>query len=319
MWGTNFREEIQSQFPNRTWLSIKCKASTLGLKKNISPITKDISAEDLNILGTVKKHNLTSIEINNLFKSPLPLEPKGLYNHSSSSKHIKIGILSDTHIGVKQFDEKLFAKAGYTFKKEKVSSVYHAGDILEGMSGRDGNIYDLNCVGFSNQISYAVKLWQKYFTGLKTYGIIGNHDLWFKIRNNGGINVGEELESRLKVDNFEYLGENEADVKLAPQIIMKLFHPNDATAYATSYKLQKLVESLESGRKPNILIEGHYHKSLYMFHRNVHGIEAGTICGQTTWMRGKKIPAHKGFWILDIDVESSGISELSPTFYPAYE
>jgi len=88
---------------------------------------------------------------------------------------------------------------------------------------------------------------------------------------------------------------------------------------ATSYKLQKLIESLESGKKPQVLLSGHYHKALYMFCRGVHGFECGTICNQTGWMRGKKIPAHKGFGIIDINIaKEGGVESLIHEFYPSY-
>jgi predicted phosphodiesterase len=248
--------------------------------------------EDKNILSTIKKWGINSFELNEILKSKITPTKSKFHDHTILG-YSKIGIISDTHIGSNKFDENLFALAGKTFRENKVDAVYHAGDILEGMSGRDGNIYELDYMGFSKQIGYAVKLWKKYFKGLKTFAITGNHDLWFKIRNNSGIDAGEELENRLGKDIFEYLGESEANVKLGPKTIMKLFHPNDGTAYTVSYKLQKLIESLESGRKPNILIEGHYHKALYMFYRNIHGLESGTLCGQTEFMRGKKIAAHK--------------------------
>lgn len=276
-----------------------------------------LSAEDKSIVQIARKQGISPMELNELLKVKSVKTGK-LYNHIILGK-VKIGIISDTQIGSDKFDEELFKRAAGTFYKEKVKAVYHPGDILEGMSGREGNVYELSQIGFSQQMGYAEKLWKRYLKGLQTYGIIGNHDEWYKKKNNGGVNVGEELEKRLGKENFTYLGEDEADIKLGPRTIMRLFHPNDGTAYAISYKMQKLIESLESGRKPNILVEGHYHKALYMFHRNVHGIEAGTLCGQTGWMRGKKIPAHKGFWILDMDISDSGISRFQPTFYPAYE
>ena len=83
--------------------------------------------------------------------------------------------------------------------------------------------------------------------------------------------------------------------------------------------MQKLMESFTGGEKPNILVQGHYHKALYMFNRNIHGLEAGTMCGQTSWMRGKKIPAHKGFWIIDLSLGKGGIGKFAPAFYPGYK
>jgi len=236
------------------------------------------------------------------------------YDHSET-KRTKFGVISDTHIGEKHFDEGLWEYAGKIFKKEKIERVYHAGDILEGMSGRQGQIFDLTHIGFEAQIDYASELMRSW-KGIEIYGITGNHDEWFKKIGNMGVNAGISLEER--AGNFHFLGEWEADVKIAPNVIMKLYHANDQSAYASSYKLQKLIESLEGGKKPNIILSGHYHKALYLFSRNVHGFECGTLCGQTRYMRGKKIAAHKGFWIIDLGISKDGISRIQPTFYPAY-
>ena len=290
---------------NNEWICLKC-LEKMGLEET----TDEEAEQKLKIVG-----NLTPKELSMLIKNDKPTKIRNYSLPTSDTK--KIGIISDTHIGHEMFDEGLFKHAGQVFRKEKVEAVYHSGDILEGMSGRDGQVFELAQIGFSQQINYAEELFKKYFKGLQVYGITGNHDDWYKKRNNGGISVGEELEKR--VPNFHFLGENEADVTLNPGITMKLFHPGDGTAYATSYKLQKLIESLSGGKKPNLLVEGHYHKALYMFNRNVHGIEAGTLCGQTGWMRGKKIPAHKGFWILDMEFSKRGIKKLTPSFYPSYD
>ena len=287
-----------------------CIYCDVGLEEKITKAEEEI-------ISIVNDAQLSPKELKSLLEQKPGIRQK-VYDHSSSGR-IRIGIISDTHIGHEKFDEGLFKYAGEVFRKEKIKNVYHAGDILEGMSGRDGNVFELSQVGFSRQITYAKELFSKYFKGLKVFAIQGNHDNWYKIRNNGGIVVGEELQNRLGKDKFEYLGECEADIKLADNVVMKLFHPGDGTAYATSYKLQKLIESLEGGTKPKIIIEGHYHKALYMFNRGVHGIEAGTICSQTGWMRGKKIPAQKGFYILDIETDKRGIKSFTPKFYPAYD
>lgn len=86
-----------------------------------------------------------------------------------------------------------------------------------------------------------------------------------------------------------------------------------------SYKPQKIVESLESGHKPHFLGIGHFHKADYMFYRNVHVIQSATLCGQTKFMKGKGIAAHKGFWVVDMYVKDDGqIDAIRPMLYPAY-
>jgi hypothetical protein len=100
---------------------------------------------------------------------------------------------------------------------------------------------------------------------------------------------------------------------------MKLFHGNDGTAYADSYKLQKLIESFEGGKKPNLVLSGHYHKQIAIFRRNVFGFECGTLCGQTKFMRGKKLQAHMGFGIIELWVNPSGVARLRHEFFPYYD
>ena len=82
---------------------------------------------------------------------------------------------------------------------------------------------------------------------------------------------------------------------------------------------EKLIESFTGGEKPHIVHSGHYHKAMYAFIRNVHGFETGTLCGQSQFMRGKKVPAHKGYWDIEIKYNRDGIQSIKPEFIPAYD
>lgn len=218
------------------------------------------------------------------------------YNHNFSNKKKTIGIISDTHIGSKYFNRELFDKLLKFFEKKKVEGIYHAGDILEGMSHRPGHIYELDMLGFTSQIEGSTELLKQ--TMLPIYGITGNHDAWFLKNGNIGADVGKHLEDKL--ENFTFLGQDEADIELFPGIVMKLIHPGKGTAYALSYQGQKLIESFDDENKPQIVVSGHYHKAMYMNIRNVHHFEAGTLQNQSGWMRSKNIPAHVGGWLLNI-------------------
>jgi predicted phosphodiesterase len=233
------------------------------------------------------------------------------YDHKFSRKRARIGVISDTHIGHEEFKEDLLLRAFKYFEKQKVDGIYHAGDILEGMSGRPGHIYELDKVGLTAQLNYAADLFSQ--TDLPIYGITGNHDQWYMKKGDAGADVGLMLED--KIDNFHYLGMNEADVQLGDDVTMRLFHGNDGSAYAISYKMQKLIESMPEKERPQIIFSGHYHKAMSMYSRGTYGFEAGTICGQSEFMRGKKIPAHVGFWTADIYMKKGGgIERVSSTF-----
>jgi len=273
---------------------------------------------DKKILNSVKKRGLSANELERILKSFENSAPKNKQVFSDYFENkTRIGVFSDAHIGAKPFDEPFFRHMVKMFEKEKVSRIYNVGDTLEGMSGRDGHIYELSEIGFNQQFEKAKGLFSLFPKEMSIFGIDGNHDAWYHKKNNAGLIVGRELENNLS--NYKHLGEDEADVSLRKNVTMKLFHPNDGTAYAISYKMQKLMESFTGGEKPEILLQGHYHKAMYMFNRNIHGIECGTLCGQTKWMRGKKIPAHKGFWIIDIEMGKGGIGSFKPTFYHGYK
>ncbi len=203
--------------------------------------------------------------------------------------------ISDTHIGHEKFHPDLFEKSVQYSKKYGVDFVLHPGDHLEGMSGRPGHVYELTHVGFDKQIDYATQLYNEIKVPI--FGIDGNHDGWYEDKNSAGVIVGKELEHRVK--HFTHLGQMEGNIEVDGVHIM-LYHGADGTAYADSYKIQKLVESMTGGQKPNIVHSGHYHKHLTNFKRNVWGTESGTLMGQSKFMRGKKLEAAMGFGIVTV-------------------
>jgi predicted phosphodiesterase len=261
--------------------------------------------------------NLSSREKKLVRQSLQALPVSRTFDHSMFyGQHIRFGYYSDPHCGEKQFKEPLWRAMVHFFKKEGITVVYCPGDNLEGMSGRPGHIYNLAHIGATAQLDYATELFHMAPT-IQFHIIDGNHDQWLKEKNNAGLVAGAELARRNP--NVKFLGEWEARIKLARNVEMMLFHGNDGTAYADSYKLQKLIESLEGGKKPQIILSGHYHKQVAIFRRNVFGFECGTLCGQTGFMRGKKLPAHVGFGVIDIWTGKRGIERLRHEFFPYFD
>jgi DNA polymerase II small subunit/DNA polymerase delta subunit B len=248
------------------------------------------------------------------------LRSTGLTAVAPKPKHVpyetgytKFIVVSDTHIGHSKFREDWWDFMIERGAAEDVDFAFHAGDILEGMSNRPGHVYELTKVGFEAQFGMAKRLIGECPFEFKA--IIGNHDLWYAGKADQGINVGMRLEESL--GNFTYLGAEEADVTIE-NIKVKLWHGNDGGSYATSYRSQKFIESLDGGDKPHILITGHDHKSIFYQARNVHVIGAGTLCEQTSFMRGKKLAAHRGFWIVEAWSNEDGLSRIRPEWYAFY-
>ena len=228
-----------------------------------------------------------------------------------SGDTVKFGAFSDTHLGSVYTDPAYIEAAFTEFEKENVAFITHSGDVTEGMSHRPGHVYELSHIGYSAQKKHAIELLGKAPADL--YMIDGNHDRWY-IKSNGALIVEDICEA---IPHAHYLGHDEGDIAIGNTTI-KLWHGEDGNSYATSYRIQKVIESLTGGEKPGIMICGHTHKQLYMFERHIHAFSCGSIQKQSKWMRGKRIPAHTGFWIIEATLNNEGIAKITSTWHPFY-
>lgn len=230
------------------------------------------------------------------------------------TKIIRFGIMGDTQIGSK-YTQLTYLHDFYDIcESEGIEDVYHSGDITDGLKMRVGHEYELYEVSADEMRDDVVKNYPKH-NGIKTHFITGNHDA--SIYKNVGYDIGQAI-ANLRPD-MEYLGRDCAVINLTPNCTLELRHPWDGTAYALSYKMQKMIEAMESDSKPNVLAVGHYHKAEYLFYRNVHALQTGCFQGQTPFTRGKGISVHIGGWIVTIRVDEAGtIQGFAPEFIPFY-
>lgn len=232
---------------------------------------------------------------------------------SFEGDRIRVGAITDTHIGSVDFHEERLYQAFDEFHKSKIDFITHAGDVLEGMSNRPGHIYELTHLGYDNQKTYAIQCLSQW-TDTDIYAISGNHDRWY-IKSSGA-NILGDIDKELK--NFHFLGHDEGEVSLKGKAVLRLWHGEDGNSYALSYRLQKILESLTGGQKPNAMIVGHVHKYVDIFERHVHCTSIGCIQSQTRWMRSKRIAAHPGFAIIDYWVNGQGICQKTVNWKPFY-
>lgn len=232
---------------------------------------------------------------------------------SFGGQRVRFGAMTDLHIGHKQSCRQRIEQAFEEFAKDNVDFIVIPGDVTEGMSNRPGHIYELDHIGYNEQKREAIDILGQW-TDSEVYMIDGNHDRWY-IKSAGAVVVKDIADS---LPNYHFLGHDEGDISLNGQVTIKLWHGEDGSSYALSYRLQKILESLTGGEKPNILIAGHVHKFVNIFERNVHAVSVGCMEGQTKWMRGKRISAHVGFCIIDAWIDGASVTKFSPTFYPFY-
>lgn len=232
---------------------------------------------------------------------------------SFEGERIRFGSITDTHIGHKRSPRQRIEQAFEEFKRAKVEFITHSGDVTEGMSHRPGHVYELDHIGYDAQKIESIDIFSQW-SDTDIYAIDGNHDRWY-LKSNGALIVKDVAEN---LPNFHFLGHDEGDISLKGMATIKLWHGEDGNSYALSYRLQKLIESLSGGEKPNILIAGHVHKYVNIFERNVWALSVGCIQSQTSWMRGKRLAAHPGFNITDVWVNKTGVTKFSTTWFPFY-
>lgn len=227
---------------------------------------------------------------------------------------LKFAIIGDTQLGSK-YAQISHLKSFYELcASEGIKDVYHTGDVTDGLKMRSGHEYELYKTSADDMVQDVIKNYPR-IEGITTHFITGNHDA--SIYKQVGYDIGNTITE--KRPDMKYLGRDCALIFLTPNCKLELRHPWDGTAYALSYKPQKMIEAMESDSKPNILAIGHYHKAEYLFYRNVHCLQTGCFQAQTPYTRGKGISVHMGGWIVTIHVDKNGtITRFGSEFVPYY-
>jgi predicted phosphodiesterase len=244
------------------------------------------------------------------------LEGDHLVIESRPDNTYLFGVASDRHHASKYHRNDVLQDLHERFERAGVDAVIDCGNYIDGDSRF--NKHDVVRHGLDPQLDLMATETPRI--DAPTYAVWGDcHEGWYAARE--GIDVGAhaQMVMRQRGHNWTNLGYMEAHVVLrnvntGAETIMSVMHPGGGTAYALSYKPQKIVEALEGGEKPAVILMGHYHKLEALNVRNVWVLQAGTCCDQTPFMRKKSIAAHVGGTILGLeqDPESGAIIGFSP-------
>jgi len=236
--------------------------------------------------------------------------PKFVFNKES----IKFGIISDTHLGNIYDHHELLEPFYSIFDNEEVDFVLNSGDLLDGIRMYRGQEFEQYAYGWEKQMDVLEQVYPNR-KEYPTYFITGNHD--YSFFKSVGASVGEEIERRRP--DLRYLGSEEADMEINKTKI-RLSHPGKGTAYALSYNPQKYIDSLSGGKKPNVLVIGHFHKAEFLpNYRNIYTLQAGCVEGQTSFMKRNNNAAHIGIWVCKIWPGKKGVDKMQATFIPYFE
>lgn len=226
-------------------------------------------------------------------------------------RKIRFAVVGDTHFGSKYVQMTYLNKFYNICKQKGITEIYHCGDITDGENMRPGHMYENYIHGAVDHVDNIIKHYPK-IEGITTHFITGNHDASF--RKLCGLDIGNLIQSRRS--DLKYLGRDVANINITNNVTMQLRHPWSASAYALSYRSQKIVESMEASYldKPAILCIGHFHKMEYLYYHNVHVFQTGCFQGATPFTTGKGISISMGGWIIAVELDSENkLKSITPT------
>lgn len=237
---------------------------------------------------------------------------------SESDNTFLFGVVADSHLGSKYERLAELHDCYDRFVKKGITRVYHCGNWIEGEA--PFNRTDLAVHGMDAQLEYLAKNYPQR-PGITTYAVTGDdHEGWYAQKM--GVDIGKRAEQTMRDHgrtDWVNLGFMEAHVKLVNKntgkdSVLAVVHPGGGSAYAESYVVQKIIESLDGGEKPAVALYGHYHKMLSGNYRNVWWLLVPSTKDQDTFMRKRRIRSVVGgCWVeLEQDPETGAILGITP-------
>ena len=308
--------------------------------KRAGTLEGKVGSEEKKFQEILKSHNLNDRnyqDLLNRLEGPRKGRQPTSTIHPIPSKHTRFLIIGDLHLNARGehggygCDFARLKKVLNIAKEEGAEFVIQTGDVTDGEDMRHHQKYGIVVQGIDNVVEFSANEWPD--CGLPTFFIGGNHDETYLNR------MGADICSYIakKRPDLHYLGMNEGNVPLQAnyrkmllkakdqdehaQIAQKMLkepgatwirirHPSKGSAKGRSYQPQQHIESLEGSLNPQILVIGHYHKMDYLFKRNVHVFQAGTLEIQSGWMRTKDLHAHLGGILVDAYYNEKGTINL---------
>ena len=304
------------------------RAALIGAPRTLAELGSKTGAElgqILDALDGLKEAGINLLRVGDRYEIPRQASPAYASEGeifefvSDADNRFLFGAVGDNHCGSKYERRDVFADLYDRFAAAGVTKVFHTGNWIEGECRF--NRHDLVAVGLEPQCKLLAETYPAR-AGITTYAIWGDdHEGWLAQRE--GVDVGTYAESvmrRAGRDDWHNLGFMEAHVKLVnantgTASIMSVVHPGGGSAYALSYSIQKIIESLEGGEKPAVGLYGHFHKLWSGNIRNVWCLQTGAGQDQTPFMRKKRLEAHVGGVLvrMEQDPESGAIIGFQPT------
>ena len=274
----------------------------INKKKDLLTICKELELKDYEVIGLVElmkqDGELVDYVDGQIIKLKKPLKSNDVYKIPSNLERLKLLLISDTHICSKyeRLDilNYLYDKAD----KKQVNYILHSGDLTDGLSNRQQQLYELKEISYEGQRDYTIEKYPK--SNIPTYLIAGNHDLWW-VKQCGTDICKDICKNR---DDLIYLGSDCEDLQIG-KLKIRLYHGKGG-GYAKSYKLQKYLDAIPIEERPHILQTGHIHQAFYMKQDNTHCFQTSCLQDLTPFERSMGFSNDKSCWWVSINFDNRG-------------
>ena len=271
-------------------------------KKNVLDIMQDLKLEEYEVYGLVEilknRGFLFDIVDGEIIKGK-PLKVNDIYKIDSNLDHLKLLLISDTHLASK-YDRLDILNYLYMKAEDRgVNYILHSGDVVDGRSNRPQHIYELKEASYTGQKDYVIDKYPK--SDIPTYMIAGNHEaMWYK---QCGADILEDI-TKTRTD-LHYLGSDCEDIQIG-KLRIRLYHGKGANAYAKSYKIQKYLDTVPLDERPHILQTGHTHQAFFMKQDKTNCFQTSCLQDLTPFERSQGFNNDKSCWWVDVDFDNKG-------------
>ena len=274
----------------------------INKKKDLLTICEELELKDYEVIGLVElmkqDGELVDYVDGQIIKLKKPLKSNDVYKIPNNLERLRLLLISDTHLCSK-YDRLdilnyLYDKAD----KKQVNYILHSGDLTDGLSNRQQQLYELKEISYDGQRDYTIEKYPK--SNIPTYLIAGNHDLWW-VKQCGTDIVKDICKNR---DDLIYLGSDCEDLQIG-KLKIRLYHGKGG-GYAKSYKLQKYLDAIPIEERPHILQTGHIHQAFYMKQDNTHCFQTSCLQDLTPFERSMGFSNDKSCWWVDINFDNRG-------------
>lgn len=233
-----------------------------------------------------------------------------------AEEHLRLGIVSDTHLGSKQ-EQLSSLRAFYAYAEaEGVHAFVHGGDLTQGIYKKRQMAQGIHAHGSDAQAAYAIEVYPR--SPVQTHIIGGNHDWTFMLES--GTNI-VRLVAEHRPD-LTYLGQD-ASYLTIDGFRFYVIHPDGGNTYAKSYKPQKVVEAIPRDRGVQVALLGHYHTEGKFETMDTQALMLPCFQGSYGYLIRKSLYPSIGGIILDLwrDGDTDRITRLRHEYvrYPELE